>query len=580
MITTVSAPGKVLVAGGYLVLDPRYFGLVLATNARFYTCVSQRNESSIPTVSVRSAQFLDAEWVYQVHLPTTDDTWQCVQGMWIAANEATSRNPFVALSLLYALQLGIEKLGPEQLRQKLGAGLEITIVGDNDYYSHRVEGRAASIEELQALPPFALQHCFLADVHKTGLGSSAAMTTSLIGALLVHLEIVDYDRNTHEFPLESLAWIHNTGQLAHCAAQGKVGSGFDVSSSVWGSQLYRRFDASLIQPVMRDESGIRIVYGAQEPLQHKQAPESLLPILDPMNVLWKAVPPDTQGIPSAVEGMLSLNTSLHTGTSTEIPRPAPLQLPPGVRLCLADVDAGSNTRTLVGQVRAFQQSKPEWALQLFRVLGSANQSFVDGLLGLHVMHARDPAKYMHTLTDLSGMPSKQWDEYRKQEPSLIVDMFLDVRDSIRSVRAGMRELGNRASAPVEPREMTDLLDSTINEAPGILGGGVPGAGGYDALYLLVLDSDLQKDLGMRPSAMRKVDEIWREYSNLSVGPLLCEAEKQTAGIPSEQPTESTSQESTDGTDPAVLQVMRKLLNTRTGLRCVDPHTIPGLDRFL
>ena len=35
--TTVSAPGKVLIAGGYLVLDPAYTGLVLATNARFYT---------------------------------------------------------------------------------------------------------------------------------------------------------------------------------------------------------------------------------------------------------------------------------------------------------------------------------------------------------------------------------------------------------------------------------------------------------------------------------------------------------------------------------------------------------------
>ncbi|WFD44504.1 phosphomevalonate kinase [Malassezia psittaci] len=566
MSTTVSAPGKVLVAGGYLVLDPRYFGLVLATNARFYACVSQRKQSSIPTVSVRSAQFLDAAWVYEVHLPSTDDTWQCVQGMWIAAGDATSRNPFVALSLLYALQLGIEKLGPRQLRQKLGAGLEITIVGDNDYYSHRVEGRAPCIKELQALPPFASQHCFLADVHKTGLGSSAAMTTSLIGALLVHLGIVDYDRTEQHFPLESLAWIHNAAQLAHCAAQGKVGSGFDVSSSVWGSQLYRRFDASLIQPVMRDETGMRIVYGAQKPMQHEQAPEALLPILNPLNVLWKAVPPDTQGIPTAVEGMLSLNTSMHAETLAEIPRPAPLQLPPGVRLCLADVDAGSNTRTLVGQVRAFQQSKPEWAQQLFRVLGSANQSLVDGLLGLHVMHARDPAKYMNTVAKLSGIPSKQWDEYRKQDASLIVDMFLDVRNSIRSVRAGMRELGNRASAPVEPREMTDLLDKTINEAPGILGGGVPG--------------ESEADLNTRPSAMRKVDEIWRGYSELSVGPLLCEAETQTSRISSLQSTEPTSQESTDGTDPAVLQVMRGLLNTSTGLRCIDPHTIPGLDRFL
>lgn len=33
----VSAPGKVLITGGYLVLDQQHPGLVLATTARFHT---------------------------------------------------------------------------------------------------------------------------------------------------------------------------------------------------------------------------------------------------------------------------------------------------------------------------------------------------------------------------------------------------------------------------------------------------------------------------------------------------------------------------------------------------------------
>lgn len=39
----VSAPGKVLITGGYLVLDEQYSGLVLASTARFYTriCAAQ-----------------------------------------------------------------------------------------------------------------------------------------------------------------------------------------------------------------------------------------------------------------------------------------------------------------------------------------------------------------------------------------------------------------------------------------------------------------------------------------------------------------------------------------------------------
>ena len=136
---------------------------------------------------------------------------------------------------------------------------------------------------------------------------------------------------------------------------------------------------------------------------------------------------------------------------------------------------------MVGQVSAFQKNKPEWgtsmsnaAAQLFRVLGAANQSLADGLLGLHVAHARDPEEYAHVLEAFAQRSSVEWDAYRKEHPSLTADMFIDVRNSMRSVRAGMRELGTRASAPVEPMEMTRLIDTTIRDAPGVLGGGVPG----------------------------------------------------------------------------------------------------------
>jgi phosphomevalonate kinase len=45
-LTVVSAPGKVLVAGGYLVLDPAYSGLVIATSSRFYCCASNTQKST------------------------------------------------------------------------------------------------------------------------------------------------------------------------------------------------------------------------------------------------------------------------------------------------------------------------------------------------------------------------------------------------------------------------------------------------------------------------------------------------------------------------------------------------------
>ena len=64
---TVSASGKVLLAGGYLVLDPKYSGVVVSTSSRFYTVVETAKASAF-SVSVRSPQFKDATWNYQVDM--------------------------------------------------------------------------------------------------------------------------------------------------------------------------------------------------------------------------------------------------------------------------------------------------------------------------------------------------------------------------------------------------------------------------------------------------------------------------------------------------------------------------------
>lgn len=58
-----SAPGKVLLAGGYLVLDRKYNGLVFGLSARIHVVV-QKNEEDL--VVVKSPQFKEAEWRYKV----------------------------------------------------------------------------------------------------------------------------------------------------------------------------------------------------------------------------------------------------------------------------------------------------------------------------------------------------------------------------------------------------------------------------------------------------------------------------------------------------------------------------------
>jgi phosphomevalonate kinase len=93
----------------------------------------------------------------------------------------------------------------------------------------------------------------LPEVAKTGLGSSAAMTSAVVGALLHYLQIVRLpcsdEKFSHDSGKEDLDLVHAISQAAHSLAQGKIGSGFDVSAAVFGSQRYVRFSPTLLSAV-------------------------------------------------------------------------------------------------------------------------------------------------------------------------------------------------------------------------------------------------------------------------------------------------------------------------------------------
>jgi len=63
----VSAPGKVFLAGGYLVLDRAHTALVFGLNARIHIIVqpiATRNGVVLNQIEVNSPQFDDAVWEY------------------------------------------------------------------------------------------------------------------------------------------------------------------------------------------------------------------------------------------------------------------------------------------------------------------------------------------------------------------------------------------------------------------------------------------------------------------------------------------------------------------------------------
>ena len=173
------------------------------------------------------------------------------------------------------------------------------------------------MNSLAQIPPFNPTGVSLADVAKTGLGSSAALITSLVTALLVQAGLIASDQLASA---SSRRLAHNVAQFVHCLAQGKVGSGFDVSAAAYGSQLYTRFSPAVLQPLMDDS--VRLTLDPPPELLIfllQQGSPSLLSVLAPENQAWDL-------------------------TVT------PFTLPPRTRLLLADIHAGSNTPLLVGKV--------------------------------------------------------------------------------------------------------------------------------------------------------------------------------------------------------------------------------------
>lgn len=395
----VSAPGKVLLAGGYLVLDRKYNGLVFGLDARIHVCVEPVASSSGVTfseITVKSPQFQNAVWEYGYRL-TERHGGMCVTQLQVDADLKLNRNAFIETALSYTLTYITSLTSPNI------ASSSITILADNDYYS-------TSSAQLTA----ARFHDFgvpISKANKTGLGSSAALVTAFTAALLTYYlpqDVIDLSTEAGKRKL------HNLAQAAHCAAQGKVGSGFDVASAVYGSCLYRRFSPSLLSA--HTEPG-----STNFATQLKEIVEET-----GTNGKW-----DTQILKDEVK------------------------VPKGVRLVMCDVSCGSQTPGMVKKVLAWRSESGADAEKVWEKLQAANEGLSKELVRLHESGDRD---------------------------------YAELSERIHEIRKGIREMGEKSGVPIEPAAQTKLLDA-CSKVEGVIGGVVPGAGGYDAVALLIEDRE-------------------------------------------------------------------------------------------
>lgn len=284
----------------------------------------------------------------------------------------------------------------------------LTILADTDYYSAPTETAAAA----GRFVPFGTT---LKAAKKTGLGSSAALVTALTAALLSHyLPASHCDLATDR----GRAILHNLAQTAHCRAQGKIGSGFDVAAAVYGSCLYRRFSPAVLDAVPQPGR-----------------------------------PGFSAGLEEAVGG---------AGWDADV-RKDRVALPGGVAVRMVDVECGSQTVSMVKAVNAWRDRDPAGAKGLWEALQARNEELAGVLAGGRVE---------------------------------------ELPRALQASRELVRRMGSESGVPIEPESQTELIDA-LTGLEGVFGGVVPGAGGFDAVAILVKDDG---------ETLKRVDEFLKGWS--------------------------------------------------------------------
>jgi phosphomevalonate kinase len=151
--------------------------------------------------------------------------------------------------------------------------------------------------------------------------------------------------------------LHNLAQVAHCSAQGKIGSGFDVASAVYGSCLYRRFSPALLAALPN---------------------------------------PGVPGFAEALRGLVD-----GEAWDCEIKKEeVGLGLPARVAIRMCDVDCGTQTVGMVKKVHEWRDGNPEKAREAYEGV----QSKVDELA--KVLRGQETEKIGGVLGEVRGMMRK------------------------------------------------------------------------------------------------------------------------------------------------------------------------------
>eukprot|EP00359_Climacostomum_virens_P010301 CAMPEP_0204919364 /NCGR_PEP_ID=MMETSP1397-20131031/16782_1 /ASSEMBLY_ACC=CAM_ASM_000891 /TAXON_ID=49980 /ORGANISM="Climacostomum Climacostomum virens, Strain Stock W-24" /LENGTH=348 /DNA_ID=CAMNT_0052092955 /DNA_START=83 /DNA_END=1129 /DNA_ORIENTATION=- len=320
-----------------MVLFPQYSGVVLQTKPRIETTIGP---GTIPSNIEVVSKNLNAKFQFKTNTLRLDKR----------------NNPYVEFALKTSLQAA-EALKP-------ASHSELTV---RDFTAHL---------DIVGHPSFYLGG-------KTGLGSSSAVISSIVGSVLNHFGVTD------------IAVTHLVSQVAHSLAQNKIGSGFDIACCVLGSQIYKRFDRNLFSQVLRSEG---------------LDPESLGKLLTHRN--WSEF--------------------------------TPYSLPAKYSVNLHKTGSGSDTKKFTTTFLSWINANPKDGNLIFEDMKQVHEKILKGLEG---------------------------------------DDIPELKKLFKENLKLLSKLGKLSGADIVPETVKESVLTILSQDTPVLAG-VPGAGGFDAIYTI------------------------------------------------------------------------------------------------
>lgn len=184
------------------------------------------------------------------------------------------------------------------------------------------------------------------------------------------------------------------------------------------------------------------------------------------SILTNCGEPGTKGFADRLRNLVD-ETGKDGAWDTEIVKDA-VKVPAGLRLVMCDVKGGSQTPGMVKTILLWRKQQGDSAEALWESLQAANTALADELVRLADVLEQDYSK---------------------------------LRSCFSKIRNLIKEMSAASTVPVEPPEQTRLMDA-CSAVPGVVGGVVPGAGGYDAVALLIED---------RPEVAERLADLIKDW---------------------------------------------------------------------